>query len=206
VKGPFWRLPAGGVVAIASALAAAFLVWFAYTRGFSPEFWVALSGALVGGVLAMVGNYLGSRALIDRERRREDRDLVGAIQVARSEISFDAAVLADLVERKFENFVGARLHDADFRQVNVALARGLPVELFADVSTTMNAVRRTTDKLLRDQVAGSGGIRGDTVKDCRDLLPHLNRINKRLLDHMRTVMKFRLPPPTAPNPFEGQGS
>src|SRR5207302_10964138 len=112
-------VPAGGVVAISTALAVAFLAWFAFTRGFSPEFWIALSGALVGGVLAMVGNYLGSRALIDRERRRDDRDLVGAIQVARSEISFDAAVLGDLVDRKFGNFVGARLHDTDFRQVNV---------------------------------------------------------------------------------------
>ena len=62
-NGPLMRpLLAGGVVAIAAALAAAFLAWFAHTRGFSPEFWVALSGALVGGVLAMVGNYLGSRA------------------------------------------------------------------------------------------------------------------------------------------------
>jgi hypothetical protein len=199
-------VPAGGVVAISTALAVAFLAWFAFTRGFSPEFWIALSGALVGGVLAMVGNYLGSRALIDRERRRDERDLVGAIQVARSEISFDAAVLQDLVKRQFENFMRARLHDADFRQVNVALARGLPMELFADVSTTMNAVRRTTDKLLRDQAQGSGGIKGDTASDCRDLLPHLNRINKRLLDYLKTEMKVRLPPPPSPNPFEGQGT
>jgi hypothetical protein len=179
---------------------------FAYTRGFSPEFWVALSGALVGGVLAMVGNYLGSRALIDRERRRDQRDLVGAIQVARSEISFNAAILSDLVSRRFANFMRAGIRDTDFRQVNVVLARELPPELFADISVTMNAVHRTADKLRSDQVAGSGGIKGDTVHDCEDLLPHLNRINTRLLNHLTTDMKVHIPPPATPNPFEGQGT
>jgi hypothetical protein len=173
-------------------------------RSFDTAFRAALVGALVGGALAVVGGYLGSKELIDRDDRRERQDLIAAIQVARSEISFDAALLGDLIAQKFEKYLRANLHDSDFRQVNVALARGLPFELFADVSVTMNAVRRTADKLRSDKVAGSGGIKGDTARDCQDLLPHLNRINKRLLDHLRTELKVRIA--DAPNPFLGQGT
>jgi hypothetical protein len=81
----------------------------------------ALVGALVGGALAVVGGYLGSRELIDRDDRREKQDLIGAVQVARSEIATNAAFIHDMRQKHFVNFAEVQLYDADYRQVITTL-------------------------------------------------------------------------------------
>ena len=197
------RLRPAAVVATLGGLALGLLLGLGFGRSFDAGFRTGLVGALVGGVLAIVGSYLGSKELIDRDADREQRDLIGAVQATRSEMSTNNAVVQDLIARGFGNFANAMLYDGDYRQVITTLARGLPMDLFAELSVTENGVRRAADFLGYDQGRG-GGIRSDTIAELKLVAEHLPRVNKTLLDYTRDVLKVDVPD-LVENPF-GDGT
>jgi uncharacterized membrane protein YjjP (DUF1212 family) len=188
------------ILAALVGFAIGLLVGIGITRTLRFDFLIAFMGAVVGGVLAMLASYLGSREMIDRDERREQQDLIRAIQVARSEISTNAALLTDMVARHFENFISVHLHDSDFRQVNTVLARGLPMDLFGEIGTIMNRVRHVSLELERAKRVGGRGLDGQTAQECTELRDNLNRVNKRLLNYARTKLKVEIPT-AIENPF-----
>lgn len=161
-------------------------------RAFDPGFQAAFVGALVGGALAVVGGYLGSKELIDRDDRRERQDLIGAVQVVRVEISTNAAFIHYSRQKQFLDFAELQLYDADYRQVITTLARGLPMDLFADVSVAANRTRAVGEALEREKRAG-GGISDETITELTGLLDDLNGVNGKLFAYAKDVLKVEVP-------------
>jgi len=173
---------------------------FGYGGNFDAGFRAALVGALVGGALAVVGGYLGSKELIDRDDRRERQDLIGAVQVTRSEMSTNSAMLDHLKERRFLRFAEVHLYDADYRQVITTLARGLPMDLFSEVSVTANRLRHAAILLGQDQERAGADIRGETIGELTALAGDLNRVNAKLLRYTEDELKLHVPEKPE-NPF-----
>lgn len=91
----------------------------------------ALVGAIVGGVLAIVGGVLAAWYTTKREKDAKEadafEDYVAAVRVVRWELASNTATLDTYLQ-----FGGQLVHDLDdsqFRAVQLALARRLPDKL-----------------------------------------------------------------------------
>jgi hypothetical protein len=143
---------------------------------------------LFGGVLTLVssiiGGYVGSRLLIRNQRRGDKRELVGAIQVARSELVGNAATIAGS-----GNPWAIVLSDRSFRSVETILAQNLPMPLFVWINVVNSQMMRAQDgiALLRDRPNAAM-----SDKDIADLKRVADRAlvgSKLLLRYVRETLK-----------------
>ena len=95
----------------------------------------ALIGAIIGGLLTIVGGYLAAAYTLGREKKNREQDqledFAAAIRIVRYELATDATSID--VYLKAGGQLVHELGDSQFRSVQIVLARRLPLELRLEV-------------------------------------------------------------------------
>jgi len=120
---------------------------------------------LLGGVLTLVssiiGGYVGSRLLIRQQMKADNRELIGAILVVRSELIANASTILAA-----KHPLAILLSDRSFRSVETILAQNLPMPLFTWINVVNSQVMRAQDGLQAVRAFANPVI---TEKDLADL-------------------------------------
>lgn len=145
-------------------------------------------GAVVGGLFAVVGGYLGSRVLVSDERRRQRHELIAAIQMTRAEMARNmTTITAKIGGIDMPPTAKLELYDVTFRTMAPVLARGLPMPLFGWLSEVNNQVSR-----LRE-VPSTPGRPKPEMDALDDLHERLRIANRLLLRYLRERFKVDVP-------------
>jgi hypothetical protein len=152
----------------------------------SEVFWATVIGAVVGGLFTVVGGYFGSQVIVRRERQREHRELVGAIQLARTEMAGNMALI-DFIIQDPKSRHRHRLSEGSYRAIEYVLAAGLPLPLFAWISSVFNQVRT-----LNALVAGESNLSKDDIEMLTESKVRLRGANALLRDYLTKVLKVDL--------------
>jgi hypothetical protein len=133
-----------------------------------------------GGLFTLAGGYLGSRVLIGNEEKRQRREFIGALQVARAELVRNATSIKARVDGQWRGRIV--LSDHSFRSVESILARNLPIPLFAWLGTL-------NDQLMRYQLAMDDAHEAHSPFHSHDL-DQLGLLGERLWIANRLVLRY----------------
>ena len=158
----------------------------------SEVFWATIIGALVGGIFTLLGGRYGSLLLVNGEQQRQRNELVGAIQVTRSEIARNIASITDQIDKDL-GALNIQLFDSSYRSLEPALAAGLPMPLFGWIGIVNNQLVRVQSIIDRARLNPEGGMSNNEIMDIRDLRERLVRLNRLLLRYLRETLKVNVP-------------
>lgn len=139
---------------------------------------------------AVLGGYIGSRMLIRNESKRHRQELIGSIQVARSEFTRNAVTITWGIGNK--QLEAVNLSDHSYRTVEPILATGLPMLLFSWLGIVSDQTMRYQLGLERTR-ALKHRLNGNEIAEFEDLRERLLAANRLLLRYLRERLHVNEP-------------
>ncbi len=146
---------------------------------------VVLGGALsVGGGLA--GSVILRRWDIEREKRQQKGELIGAIRAVRQELTSNTVLLDKATD--LLSVISIKLDDTIFRSVRLLLARELPNDLSNEVARAYGiwfwTAAAKVDALRRREAATE-----EAMKAIGAAAAQMHNANQRLQEFLRKTLK-----------------
>jgi hypothetical protein len=150
----------------------------------------ALVGAIVGGLLAIIGGYLAARYTVRQEKKNKDvdqaEDFAAAVRVVRYELAANTATLDSYLE-----FGGKLVHDLEdeqFRTVQLVIARRLPENLRVQLIHAYNMIPFAVGN-IEALAAGTSSDTAKARKVIEDVRAELAAMGVALADYLANTLK-----------------